>query len=113
MKKYSTTISRKQLYDLYMMLFSVLEMQEDCNAFELLFKAVLKELLKEFQSRSLEEKNEYKFTFSNIKSLALLALYRHYDFDQSSGYNKLQQIAMELEQKFHFTKNNHQSFITI
>lgn len=99
MKKYSTKISRKQLYDLYIMLISVIEMQEDDNAFEMLFKSVLGELLKEFQRRSIEEKAEYKFSFGPTKQLALLTLYRHYDFEPSAGYNKLTLMAMDLDSR--------------
>lgn len=111
MKKYSTKITRRQLYDLYLMISGVLEMNEDMNAFEMLFIAVLKELLKEFQSRSLDEKKEYKFTFSHPKALALLTLYRHYDFEPCAGYNKLQMMAMELDKKY--TNISQQYFTTI
>ena len=102
MKKYSTKITRTQLVSIVDMINGVFESTQTVDCYDKLLLSVLFDLKKQFESRLVQDvKQEYKFSFATTPALALLALYRHYDFEISPGSNKLSIMAMDIMQQFH------------
>ena len=102
MKKYSTKITRTQLVSLVDMINGVFEITQTTDSYEKLLLSVLFDLKKQFESRLVQDiKPEYRFSFAATPALALLTLYRHYDFDISPGSNKLSIMCMDIDQQFH------------